>query len=96
MRSKSSYSQYRKKSVTIRDPLRANLNLLTEEDNIQFTESTIKENDDEVTRLEPICVVTLSRAAAARKIQRAWRNYQTSKVVRKYFDIYSGLMKRSK
>ena len=36
-------------------------------------------------RNEPVRVIKMSRVTAARKIQRAWRNFQTLKVVRKYY-----------
>ena len=36
----------------------------------------------------------MSRGAAARKIQRAWRNFQTLKVVRKYYEYYRGALKK--
>lgn len=41
-------------------------------------------------------VVVLTKSAAARKIQRAWRNYQTLKVVRKYFEFYQDIIKRQR
>ena len=37
VRCKSSYSQFRKKTTTIRDVLKVDLNAVTEDDNIQFT-----------------------------------------------------------
>ena len=94
VRSKSSYSQYRRKSVILRDPMKIDLNVVTEEDNIHFTESTIKEYDNQSVPLQPIPLVGLTRNAAACKIQRAWRNYQTLKVVKKYYEFYQELLKR--
>ena len=44
VRSKSSYSQFRKKSVMLKDVLKIDLNAVTEDDYIQFTENTVKES----------------------------------------------------
>jgi|LakMenEpi03Aug12_release.lakeMendotaPanAssembly.Ray.scaffolds.fasta_scaffold5843385_1 hypothetical protein len=38
----------------------------------------------------------MSQAVAARKIQRAWRNYQTRKVVSKYFEQMCFKIKQDK
>lgn len=72
--------------------LKIDLNSVTEDDNIQFTENTIK--DTEYPSVEKIEPVRINRNVAARKIQRAWRNYQTLKVVRKYYEYYQELFRR--
>jgi hypothetical protein len=41
-------------------------------------------------------LLPISQTAAARKIQRAWRNYQTRKVVSKYFEAYCLRLKKEK
>ena len=45
MRSRSSYSQFRRKSVTLKEALKIDLNELSEDDNIQFTENTVRESE---------------------------------------------------
>ena len=36
----------------------------------------------------------MSKTTAAIKIQRAWRNYQTLKMVKKYYNFYKGMVAR--
>ena len=98
VRSRSSYSQYRKKSVPLKDVLRVDVgNVITEEDDvIQFTEASPQltpHSNNPHDQLLPYPTIR-NRAAAARKIQRAWRNYQTLKVVRKYYEYYKNMMRR--
>ena len=45
VRSRSSYSQFRRKSVTLKEALKIDLNELSEDDNIQFTENTVRESE---------------------------------------------------
>ena len=61
-------------------------NAITDEDNIiHFTEQTV-EDVCEVMPTEVVGVRTvMAPAAAARKIQRAWRKYMTLKVLKKYY-----------
>lgn len=70
----------------MRDILRVDIdNAITEEDNIiHFTEETIPSTIEPVL-LQLKTFTLLSPAVAARRIQRAWRKYQTLKVVRKYY-----------
>lgn len=87
VRSKSSYSQYRKRSVPLRDILRVDIDhAITEEDNIiHFTEETIQSGSELVPASPSFVHPRLTPAAAARRIQRAWRKFQTLKVVSKYY-----------
>lgn len=39
-------------------------------------------------------LLVLTPSIAARKIQRAWRKYQTLKVVRKYYIYYKNLLQQ--
>lgn len=96
MRSKSSYSQYRKRSVALRDILRVDIDgAITEEDNfINFTEETVHSYNDAPASLPPL--PKLTPAAAARRIQRAWRRFQTLKVVRKYYVLYKNSVRRER
>lgn len=96
MRSKSSYSQYRKRSVALRDVLRVDIDgAITEEDNfIHFTEETVHFYNDAPASLPPL--PKLTPAAAARRIQRAWRRFQTLKVVRKYYVLYKNSVRRER
>lgn len=72
--------------------LKIDLNAVTEDDNIQFTENTIRDTDyPSAEKVEPVII---NRNVAARKIQRAWRNYQTLKVVRKYYEYYRDVYQR--
>lgn len=96
VRSKSSYSQYRKRSVPMREILRVDLeNAITEEDNIiYFTEETVQ-SISEVSRTPHSQIQTMiTPAVAARRIQRAWRKYQTLKVVKKYYEHYKNVMRK--
>jgi hypothetical protein len=94
MRSSSAYSQYRRKSVNLKEQLRLELgNLVSEEDVVRFTELTARGREEEVG-VQAVRVPPLGRAAAARKIQRAWRRWQTLKVVRGYYEKYCGLVKQ--
>lgn len=97
VRSKSSYSQYRKKSVPMKEVLRIDVgNIITEEDDvIHFTQTStlITPHPNDVHYRFPYPTIR-SRAAAARKIQRAWRNYLTLKVVRKYYEYYKNVMRK--
>jgi hypothetical protein len=98
VRSRSSYSQYRKKSVPLKDVLRVNVgNAITEEnDVIQFTEASTELSPPPNESLYSVIQYPTirTRAAAARKIQRAWRNYQTLKVVKKYYEYYKNMLRR--
>lgn len=96
IRSKSSYSQYRKKSIPMRDILRVDLdNVITDDNIIHFTEETIQSTElPPTTSLHPHHFLTPS--AAARRIQRAWRKYQTLKVVRKYYTYYKNVMRQER
>jgi hypothetical protein len=84
--------------VPMRDILRVDLdNVITEEDNIiHFTEETVQSicetSQSPPSQLHPF----LTPTAAARRIQRAWRKYQTLKVVRKYYIYYKNVMKKEK
>lgn len=96
VRSKSSYSQYRKRSVPMREILRVDLdNAITEEDNIiHFTEETVQ-SSSEVSRSPHSQIQTMiTPSIAARRIQRAWRKYQTLKVVKKYYEHYKNAMRK--
>ena len=77
----------------LKDVLKIDLNAVTEDDYIQFTENTVKESQIYVSpeRVEPFL---MSKTTAAIKIQRAWRNFQTLKVVKKYYEYYRGVMRK--
>ena len=81
--------------MTLKDALKIDLNAVTEDDNIQFTENTVRESEI-IMGGERVELIGINRTTAARKIQRAWRNYQTLKVVRKYYDYYRGLFSKEK
>lgn len=90
IRSRSSLSNYRKKfSSTARGPINLNLEaVITEEENVQYTEKTArsnyaeKENDPPVPKMK---IFQLNKNICAIKIQRAWRNYQTYKMIHKIY-----------
>lgn len=62
---------------------------------INFTEVTARGKEDNSSP-SPVKLPPLSKVAAARKIQRAWRNYQTKKVVSKYFEQICFKIKKEK
>jgi hypothetical protein len=81
----------------MRDILKLDLdNVITEDDNIiHFTEETVKSIElPQPQTLQPYHFLTPS--AAARRIQRAWRKYQTLKVVRKYYIYYKNIVKKER
>lgn len=98
VRSKSSYSQYRKRSMPLRDILRVDLdNAITEEDNyIHFTEATVQSGSELPLALPSQLQPRITPAIAARRIQRAWRKFQTLKVVRKYYIHYKNVMRKER
>ena len=88
IRSRSSFSQYRKKfASTAREPININLEaVITEEDNIQYTEKTARSNrqeEEEAPRIQSF--VKVNKNICAIKIQRAWRNYQTYKMIQRNY-----------
>lgn len=66
-----------------------------EESLIHFTEETAQSHQSPERKELPALVRKggLGENAAARRIQRAWRNYQTRKVVSKYYMYYKHHMK---
>lgn len=80
----------------MRDILRVDLdNVITDDDNIiHFTEETVKSIELAQSTLPLHHFLTPS--AAARRIQRAWRKYQTLKVVRKYYVYYKNILKKER
>ncbi len=94
IRSKSSFSQYRKKcNGTLKEPMTINLcAIITEEDNVQYTEKTARSShqDRENQKNELNSMIENSNKrknenSCAIKIQRAWRNYQTYKMVHQIY-----------
>ncbi len=84
--------------MPLRDILRVDLDqAITEEDNyIHFTEQTVQSGSE--LPLPPLSQIPppLSPAIAARRIQRAWRRFQTLKVVRKYYMQYKSIVKKER
>jgi hypothetical protein len=82
----------------MRDILRVDLdNAITEDDNIiHFTEETVKSIELTQPHLPLHPHHFLTPSAAARRIQRAWRKYQTLKVVRKYYVYYKNIIKKER
>jgi hypothetical protein len=84
--------------VPLRDILKVDIDhAITEDDNIiHFTEETIQSGPE--LALAPLSHLhaRLTPNAAAKRIQRAWRRFQTLKVVRKYYFHYKNVMKKEK